>query len=358
MKWLTPLTPHPVRQALARYRERMGNVERRLEVLEAENARLHKRLFVLEQEVRLHVESRLGELDERCKAVLARVGQMGERYPFWEAMNQRLVNLLTTVGHMNFGFRDPDDPTARPPLGYPSWDYANFVYRPAFQQAVMYLLGNDIRGPVAEFGTYQGFTAGVVAEVMKMCQYPAHLYLYDSFEGLPDPTGTTDAASYEVIVKGVWTKGAMALEPGIEKKIERSIAAVLGDERIHITKGFFDDTLDEHLPAEKLSLVHVDCDYYSSAKLVLDKLAEKELLQDGCVVLFDDYNCNASNPNMGERAALRDFLEAQPRWRCSPWFAYGWHGHAFIFHDTEAAARLQGQGPAVGAGIDRVEAAA
>ena len=51
-------------------------------------------------------------------------------------------------------------------------------------------------------------------------------------------------------------------------------------------------------------------------------------------MLMDDYNCNAANPTMGERKALTDFLADNPKWTASPWFAYGWHGHAFFLHDA------------------------
>ncbi len=259
----------------------------------------------------------------------------------------RFLQLLRSTGHFNFNYPKPDDPTFNIPLGYPSWDYANFVYRPVFQQAFNYLNGNRINGHITEFGTYRGFTARLLAEVMQQCQYSGHLYLFDSFEGLPDPEGTIDATSYEGGGEGVWSKGAMGLEPGIEKHIFASLAEVIDSNHLHIIKGFFEDTLDQNLPERKVALIHIDCDLYTSAKLVLEILAKKDLLQDGCVVLFDDFNCNKGNPAMGERAALREFLAQEERWQCSFWFSYGWHGQAFIFHDQEAMPSLRNglQGP-------------
>src|SRR5262249_29870449 len=134
----------------------------------------------------------------------------------------------------------------------------------------------------------------------------------------------------------VWYPGAMAMPPGYEEEIRKVLATSRPAEKIHVVKGFYDRTLDTELPREKCSLVHVDCDIYTSVKYVLNKLAEKDLFQDGCVVMFDDYNCNRANPNMGERRALTEFLAQNPRWTCSAWFAYGWHAQAFIFHDRDA----------------------
>ena len=125
------------------------------------------------------------------------------------------------------------------------------------------------------------------------------------------------------------------LPEGIDGRICRSIAALLGDDRVHVVKGYYEDTLEGNLPrGVNAALVHIDCDLYSSTRQVLDKLHEFDLLQDGCVVMCDDYNCNRANPKMGERGALHDFVARQQRWSLSPWFAYGWHGQALLLHDA------------------------
>jgi hypothetical protein len=71
----------------------------------------------------------------------------------------------------------------------------------------------------------------------------------------------------------------------------------------------------------------------------LDKLLERSVFQDGCVLLFDDYNTNRANPSMGERRALSEAFGAQDRYIYSEWFTYGWHGQAFIVHDRESFLR-------------------
>ena len=126
-----------------------------------------------------------------------------------------------------------------------------------------------------------------------------------------------------------------AVPPRYEERIWDALIQVRPPEKLHIVKGFYDTTLDAGLPIEKCSLIHIDCDIYTSTRYVLEKLAEKNLYQDGCVVMFDDWNCNRVNPNMGERRALREFLQANPRWTCSQWFSYGWNGMAFILHDGD-----------------------
>jgi hypothetical protein len=219
-------------------------------------------------------------------------------------------------------------------IGFPSWEDSVAAYRPAFERVIDYLRSVQCRGPVVEFGTCTGFTARTICDLMNSRDFEEHLYMYDSFEGLPETTGTPDEQSYEVQTNKVWHSGAMAVPPRYEEKIWEALVTVRPAEKLHIVKGFYDQTLDAGLPNEKCSLIHIDCDIYTSTKYVLEKLAEKDLYQDGCVIMFDDWNCNRANPNMGERRALREFLEKFPRWTCSPWFAYGWNAMAFILHDA------------------------
>ena len=58
-------------------------------------------------------------------------------------------------------------------------------------------------------------------------------------------------------------------------------AYLVNSSRLTITKGYYENTLDTHLPKTKVALAHIDCDLYSSAKYVLDKLLARGLLQDG-----------------------------------------------------------------------------
>ena len=248
--------------------------------------------------------------------------------------HDRLLSLLSRTGAISFSDRDPARTTSQPPLGYSDYDMATLAYRPAFERALRYLQGNGIAGCVAEFGTYRGFTAQTFAELLRDMQWPADLYLYDSFAGLPAPTGG-DASSYE-FRRQAWVEGAMAPEPDIVARIRASVVEAIGEARLAIHPGFFDATLPANPPREPVAVLHIDADLYSSARFVLQHLADANLLVDGGVMLMDDYNCNAANPTMGERKALTDFLADNPKWTASPWFAYGWHGHAFFLHDATA----------------------
>ena len=158
------------------------------------------------------------------------------------------------------------------------------------------------------------------------------LYCYDSYEDLPEITAQQDAACYEVSDKWAWFKGAMGIAKNVEIPIAKSLIRVLSKERVHLIKGYFSDTIPAALRPGRAAIVHIDCDLFSSTLEVLTALGTNGVLQNGTLLVMDDWNCNRANPAMGERSALAAFLEREPRFSVSPWFSYGWHGQVFIVH--------------------------
>jgi hypothetical protein len=124
----------------------------------------------------------------------------------------------------------------------------------------------------------------------------------------------------------------MRPEQGIENRIKEALAEILPPERVAIIRGYFENTLEQYLPNEKAAILHIDCDLHASTMTVLEKALEKNVLQDGTLLLFDDFNCGRGNPMLGERKALADFLACQKTFSCSRFFNYGWNGGAFIVH--------------------------
>ncbi len=207
-------------------------------------------------------------------------------------------------------------------------------YVKAFARAMEYATVEQLPGDVMEFGTYSGFTARILAEAMTKYGHAGSLHLFDSFEGFPTSTASADNACLKVAVQGYWENGKLSAPMGIERHIFDRLSPLLPPGRLFVHKGFFNNTLPQAALGRKVSLVHIDSDLYASARYVLDALCAYGCLQDGVVLLFDDFFCNRANPNFGEQAALRDFLAANPRFAVSPWFTYGWDSAAYFLHDT------------------------
>ncbi len=213
------------------------------------------------------------------------------------------------------------------------------VYREAFLRTLEYVAAGGITGEVLEFGVLAGYTARIICETMRDLLVFKQLHLFDSFEGLPEYTSATDAQSYEIAGRNVWPDrmrfpDAFVQELGvpIDVHVFTSLCEVISPERIFIYRGFFEETLKKPLPV-KAALIHIDCDLYQSTKEVFERLYEMNVLQDGCLVLFDDYNCFKASPYAGERLAFREFLDGQGRFETTPFFTYGFNGAAFFLHE-------------------------
>lgn len=219
-----------------------------------------------------------------------------------------------------------DDPTLLPPPSY-SRERADQVYVEAFQRAMEFAVFQRVPGDVLEFGTYNGYTARVLATLMKAYGHPGHLMLFDSFgPGMPKADNPIDAACPEMAT-GVWREGmTQPVSPDIERLIYRSLSCLLPG-RVTTNRGWFKDTMVA-LPSEPPSIVHIDCDLYESTLTVLTAMVERNLLRQGQVFLFDDWNNGLASDKFGERAAVRDsgiLFE--------PWFSYGWQSQAMIVQD-------------------------
>jgi hypothetical protein len=162
-----------------------------------------------------------------------------------------------------------------------------------------------------------------MAALMKHRKYDADFCFFHSFE---EPLSDVTSA---------WANADL--------QIMQTLETLIAPDRISVVHGEVDDALKSRLQIEKAALIQIGHHLYSSTKTILEKLSQRDVLQDGCIVLFNEFNCNRANESTGQRRALREFLESQERWTCSPWFSYGWHGQVYFFHDRQfvCESRLQ-----------------
>jgi len=198
---------------------------------------------------------------------------------------------------------------------------------------VQYVTESSVDGDVAEFGCFRGRTAKVLSAGMKAMRSAKSLHLFDSFEGLPPSTSKEDLENVHV-KSGVWGPGTCW---GVSQERLKGICRrFLPEDRIKIYAGWYSQTLSK-IPAEtKFSLVHVDCDLYLSAFEVLDYLFKFKHLEEGAMLLFDDWDCNRASNNHGERKAWAD-VYGKYQIQSSDLGGYGWAGHKFIVHSYSAA---------------------
>ncbi len=140
-------------------------------------------------------------------------------------------------------------------------------------------------GDFVEFGCYRGDTSLMLAEVLreeklKNADLNTRLWIYDSFEGLPDKS----EADFSELGKD-FKVGELAVSKREVK--ERFLRANLPVPIIK--KAWFEDLTEEDLP-EKISFAFLDGDLYESIKTSLELVEDK--IEKG-VIIVHDYNNEA-----------------------------------------------------------------
>jgi O-methyltransferase len=194
--------------------------------------------------------------------------------------------------------------------------------------AVRWIRESHLRGHYLEFGVGLGRSAiaAIRAQQRDDADTVREFFLFDSFEGLPQLQGR-DAGSTQ------FHAGQFAAsEHEVRARLE---AHGLDDlSRVHFVPGLFESSLaafdTRRFGGEPAAVVHVDVDLFESARTVLSFITPH--LQQGTLLLFDDWNAFAASNDHGERAAVREWLARERSIEIERWLDYGWHGRAFILH--------------------------
>jgi len=200
-----------------------------------------------------------------------------------------------------------------------------------------YITTNQLKGDYVEFGTYEGNT---FIESWKQWNYFQKwmevqlkssekwrgdsfkdFYTYkpsfigiDSFEGIPE---NQESQFY-------FAKGDFAASENLVKN--NCLDAGMPKNQFKLIKSFYSEISNDTL-TNKAAVIHIDVDIYQSALEALSLC--KNIIQQGTIILFDDYNCFSASNDKGERRALREFAEETGIF-FEPWFAYRNVGQAFI----------------------------
>lgn len=162
----------------------------------------------------------------------------------------------------------------------------------------------NLPGDVCEFGVAQGETSALIAN--EMAPYTEkRLHLFDSFEGLPQPT------EQDRLKDDIFSLGTMQAYAGTMSCPEDLVRARLNaisfpQHRYAIHKGFIERIIntDRNLPGQ-VCFAYVDFDFYEPIKIALDFL--HGVSQKGAVVVVDDYDFFST----GAKTAVDEFVSKQ-----------------------------------------------
>ncbi|HEY5884266.1 MAG TPA: TylF/MycF/NovP-related O-methyltransferase [Pyrinomonadaceae bacterium] len=132
----------------------------------------------------------------------------------------------------------------------------------------------NIEGDFVECGTYKGGSSAVLGAELTTDR---HLWLYDSFEGMPE------VKEIDGVDAGEWVGKLHASEDEVKEAL-RIVGLTSG--QYTIRKGWFDQTFEQPLP-ERVALLHCDADWHASVTVVLETFYPR--VADGGVVILDDF---------------------------------------------------------------------
>ena len=146
-------------------------------------------------------------------------------------------------------------------------------------------------GLVLEFGVFSGRTINSIADKLPSRK----IYGFDSFEGLPETWQRDDGG---FAAGHFHTNGELPKVPT----------------NVKLIKGWFNETLPvfkadlaQHEDDNKIALLHIDCDLYSSTKTVFDEIGH--LITKNTIIVFDEL-LNYPNAESHELLALYEFLQS------------------------------------------------
>lgn len=169
-----------------------------------------------------------------------------------------------------------------------------------FQWCIEQAILNNIEGDVIETGVWRGGSCILAAAVLKEQNSDKKIYVADSFEGLPKPESQYSADDNDPHHTIEFLKVSL---PEVKKNFEKY--GLLSDNVVFI-KGFFKDSLKE-VPFEKLSVLRLDGDMYSSTIEVLEALYDK--LSVGGYLIIDDFFLPACKKAVEDFRAARNITD-------------------------------------------------
>lgn len=157
--------------------------------------------------------------------------------------------------------------------------------------AVDHVVRHRLPGDIVECGVWRGGSMMAIAlALMARGDTSRHLYLYDTFEGMSEPTEHDRALSGELAQAQLerterdhplWAVASL-------EDVQANLASTgYPADQIHCVRGKVEDTIPGVLPAGRIALLRLDTDWYESTLHELHHLYPR-LVRHGLLII-DDY---------------------------------------------------------------------
>jgi len=150
-------------------------------------------------------------------------------------------------------------------------------------------------------------------------------FAFDSFKGLP-PLSDSD--------KGHSRFSTGRYDCSQESFIKQIQYSGVDLKKIVINPGFYNESLTKDFKVKNslnaASIIMIDCDLYESTVPVLEFVTD--LLQQGSILIFDDWFAFRGDPSKGQQRAVSEWLSRNPDIMIRDYAYFGPSQRAFIVH--------------------------
>lgn len=180
----------------------------------------------------------------------------------------------------------------------------------AMYKSVEYLVKAEIPGDIVECGVWRGGSMMLAALVLRnLGDTQRHLWLYDTFEGLPKPDPEKDVDLWGNSQFDQWEKhrrtdelSALA-DVSVEEVRDNMASTDYPLDKVELVKGMVQRTIPARQPDE-IGLLRLDTDWYNSTVWELHHLYPR--IVDGGALIIDDYG-----HLRGQRQAVDEYFAAR-----------------------------------------------
>jgi len=176
------------------------------------------------------------------------------------------------------------------------------------EAAVRHVIANEYPGAFVECGVAKGGSSMAIAyTLLDMGVSDRDLYLYDTFEGMPQPEDV-DRGRFGEAAAQSWRKHRKRsqretwIEHGLDEVRANLLSTAYPEARLHFIKGMVEETLPGKAPAGAIALLRLDTDWHSSTKAEMDHLFPR-LVRGGIVIVDDYYRWTGSRKAVDEYVA-------------------------------------------------------
>jgi len=197
----------------------------------------------------------------------------------------------------------------------------------AIKKAMFMNYHDNTFGDYLEFGVFTGSSFNFAMKINKKMErifkrkIETQFIGFDSFDGFGEIKPHDENPSFKNSTFKV-----------NKKKVIRNIEKNSQKQNFRLIEGFYQQTIENKKTNDygisKSRIIMIDCDLKESTTLALN--FAKPSLQEGTIIIFDDFSFYKGNKSKGEYGAFEDFKRQNPDIKFRRLFDYGICGRAFI----------------------------